>query len=240
MKTNWKSFWDSYRYDGTISESSLFDQVGRTVDGKPVSFDDFAETIEFVARTLDLKPEDVLLEYCCGNGLVTFDLALRVRQVLAFDFTEHLIDAARRFRLRDNVRYWVRDALEPLPQFVRDAGPTKCLMSVGLAHFDPAGFDRVLTNLGAQLDPAPFLLIGIPDIEKQNAFYNTPERQLRLRRLEAQDDQINDGIGRWWHRREIEDVAAHHQLAARFFDDAGPSNHFRMAALLTPAGDDAP
>lgn len=233
MSTLWKSFWDKYRYDGVVSDETLFEQVGRTVNGRPVDALDFGRSIEFVVQTLRLQPDDVVVEYCCGNGLVTYEIGRLVREVFAFDFSEHLVDAARRFRQRENIQYWIADAFEPLPAEIRNRSPKKCLMSFALGHFDAEGLDRILANLYPAPGPQLFLFTGIPDMDKQASFYNTPERQARFRELSARGDVINDGIGKWWDRSEITAVAARHGLQARYFDEPGPSNQFRMAVLLT-------
>jgi hypothetical protein len=109
-------------------------------------------------------------------------------------------------------------------------------MSFALAHFDCTGLERILDNLSAVLEPTSFLLTGIPDIEKQHDFYNTPERAERFQQLRERGDVIHDGIGRWWSRSEISRISLTRGYEATFFAEPGPSNHFRMAALLRSSG----
>ena len=234
MSGPWKEFWDTYRYNGTVSGDTLLEQVGRTVNGKPVDQDEFALSIRFVADKLALNADDVLLEYCCGNGLVSFELAKLVRRVLAMDFTAHLIESAQKFRNAGNIDYWLADALEPLPGRVGDEHPNKFVMAFALGHFQPHELDRILMNLrkvNAE-GPVRFLMTGIPNADRQWDFYNTPERKARFLEQEARGDTIKDGIGRWWTATEIEQVAEPYGLRVETFQEPGRTNHFRMAALL--------
>ena len=233
--SDWKAFWSTYRNADPLSEDTLFQQVGRTINGQPIPPQDFAATIAQIEAELDLGPEHVVFEYCCGNGLVSFELARRVRRVIGVDFMEHLIEAARRFRAAPNVDYHVGDALQPIDPWIADAVPDRYLMASALQHFEPEGLDTILAHLCTVATPGTFrfLLTGIPDDARKWNFYDTDERRARYTSNVAAGDTLNDGLGRWWTQFEIEDIARRHGLTARFAPEPAAINNYRMAALLS-------
>lgn len=235
MSKPWKTFWQTYRFDGSISEDRLFEQVGRTVDGMPVPRADFDLAIQAIAEALDLQHDDCLFEYCCGNGLVTFELAQKVRQVIAVDFSEHLLAAAMRFHQRPNVRYCLGDALQPLSDWLAaEERPNKFLMANSLSYLEPAEFDKLLSNLcsAVGIGSFQFLLTAIPDADMKWNFYNTPERRERHIENLSSGSATRDGMGRWWTREEIARLAKRHGLSASIGTEPGTASHYRMSALL--------
>ena len=107
--TDWRSFWNSYRRKEVASEDDLFIEVGKTVHGLPISREEFRLTIERIVMFLHLKPNDRLLELCCGNGLMTRALAPAVAEIEAVDFGAHLIAHAREQTRNANVHYVCAD-----------------------------------------------------------------------------------------------------------------------------------
>ena len=78
----WTKFWGEYNFDvDSIDEQS---QVFRTRDQIPIGKDAWDHTVELVANHMQFKPNDTLLDICCGNGLLLkhFVVWLRVFQQL--------------------------------------------------------------------------------------------------------------------------------------------------------------
>lgn len=238
MTGTWKQFYQNYRNKVAETEAELFTQVGRTVGGQPISREEFQRGVQHVIATLELETDDVVFEYCCGNGLVTFEIAPLVKRVSATDFTDHLIASANRFRQRENIDYHVRDALEPIVPLVGTLNPTKYLMSYALAHFDPEGLKIILQHI---LDASPkgsvaFLATGVPDGDRMLNFYNTPERQARQRYNEEAGNILNDGIGRWWDSSELVDVAHQFGLGVSVRPEPEGLSNYRMDVLFRRVG----
>ena len=195
MTETWKQFYQNYRNKVAETEAELFIQVGRTVGGQPISREEFQRGVQHVMDALELETDDVVFEYCCGNGLVTFEIAPLVKQVIGIDFTDHLIASAHRLRQRENVAYHVGDATQPIIPFVGTLNPAKYLMSYAMAHFDPESLSTILQHI---FDASPrgsfaFLATGVPDRDRMLNFYNTPERQARQRYNEETGNIFNDG-----------------------------------------------
>jgi SAM-dependent methyltransferase len=235
MSDSWKDFWEDYRRIEAKTEDDLFVQVGRTIGRRPVIEPEFVLEMAQVDHQLDPQADDIVLEYCCGNGLVCYQLAPRVHQVIGIDFTARLIDAARHLRSRANIEYHVRDIREPLADLLGPRRPTRFLMVWGLAYLTPDDLDRVLRHTVAVRDPSRFcfLATGIPDVELQSNFYDTPERRARHLENQARGDEFNDGMGRWWSRAELHEAARRHGLSVKIESAPAKVSNYRMDALFS-------
>ncbi len=63
------------------------------------------EVSELLIERLDLGPSDVVGDLGCGTGRIAARLAPRVRTVHAIDYSERVLDVARRRRPQPNVSY---------------------------------------------------------------------------------------------------------------------------------------
>ena len=61
-KTDWKSFWSSYRKREVRNEEDLYLEVGKTVNQRPISSEAFQLTIDNIIEALNLSRDDRLLE----------------------------------------------------------------------------------------------------------------------------------------------------------------------------------
>ena len=106
--TNWKKIWNDYprRFD----EKDFARQVGLSVDGQPYNSRQVEENTRRIASAIDIQPDDAVLDICCGNGLFTEKLAPLCARIVGVDFSEPLIDIARRYHQPANVEYLVSDA----------------------------------------------------------------------------------------------------------------------------------
>ena len=97
-------------------------QVMRNPHGKSVGPDQVAMIVDAIGKGLDLGPDDVLLDLCCGNGAITDPVFARCRGGLGVDFTPYLIEVAKKnFESSPDRLYLLADALE----FVETTDDTK-------------------------------------------------------------------------------------------------------------------
>jgi cyclopropane fatty-acyl-phospholipid synthase-like methyltransferase len=89
-------------------------QVMRTPHGKPVGEDQVALIVAGIKRNLQLEANDILLDLCCGNGVITDRIFAGCRGGVGVDFTPYLVEVAQRnfqqppartFRLADALEY---------------------------------------------------------------------------------------------------------------------------------------
>jgi SAM-dependent methyltransferase len=231
----WQSFWSSYRASTAAKEDDLFVQVGKTLNGQPIPQPIFRRMVEGIGRKLELKNGQFLLDLCCGNGLITFELARRVSNITAVDFTRHLIESACAFKAAPNIDYVCDDVLRPIAELVGGTRtPDVVLMNDSLAYFHPCGLATLLRNImnARQSLPFRFLVTGIPDHARKQNFYNTPERMARHVQNETAGSVVNDGMGRWWHGDEIRDICAELGLAVDIEAQPVEVSAYRMDALI--------
>src|SRR6185437_14874785 len=102
---NWEKFWQEWRNKDAENEDDLYFQVGLTINKKPMEKEEFDAINESIAENLSLNTNDILAELCCGNGLTTYELKDKVKQIFATDFSEHLLKAANEFKSAPNIIY---------------------------------------------------------------------------------------------------------------------------------------
>lgn len=197
--TRWLLFWD--RSPRQCDPKEHLRQVGRTVDGREVSIEQVALIAEDISSRLCLEPSDVLLDLCCGNGLITARLATRCHHVVGVDFSEPLLAVARREFSPANVEYRL-GSVRNLPGL--NLPPrlfTKVLMYDALQHFTPADFRRLLPQLLTLAAPHCLILLGgVPYKPHRRRLINTRAKWLRYWYLRLSN---RDLIGTWWTRRDV-------------------------------------
>jgi ubiquinone/menaquinone biosynthesis C-methylase UbiE len=90
-----KGFWNRY--------AKLYDFEINRFSGKA-----YAEMYRMMADAL--SPDMNILELATGTGLIAINIAAHVRHVEATDFSPKMIEAAKRKKAPDNVRFSVEDA----------------------------------------------------------------------------------------------------------------------------------
>src|SRR5262245_51565942 len=87
---DWQSYWRLRPFDG-----DALAQVGRTINGRPVSNDQVELIVNAVLEGLSLHQNDHLLDLCCGNGLITKELSKLCEWVTGVDYSHELIRTAK-------------------------------------------------------------------------------------------------------------------------------------------------
>jgi cyclopropane fatty-acyl-phospholipid synthase-like methyltransferase len=234
---NWKNFFQSYRIISVQNDNDLLFQVGSTVAGKPISKEQFDTLINSISTGLNLKPDDTLLEICCGNGVNTFELAKKVKEVVGVDSSAPYLQNAKTYKNSSNIEYILADALEiknALHQLKKVQKFNKILLYSSLAYFKPQELIAILKGIDPFIvDDAAFLIGSILDKGKKWNFYNTTRRKLNYFIYKILGKDL--GVGRWWSRKEIEKIAGDNGYTTRFLEQPSIMHtaHYRVDALLT-------
>jgi SAM-dependent methyltransferase len=236
MNGYWWKFWADYGPAEASSDGDLLRQVAHTVNKQPICRELVVCMLDQIEEKLGLAPTDHLLEFCCGNGFFSYELASKVAWLTGIDFVERNIRIARSQRFRANTTYMVGDATAPLRGlFAGSCTPGKFLMHNSLAYFSQDQFSTILEHVlelrGA--DRIAFLLTGVPNDSLKWNFYNTPNRVARYRENEKQGSQINDGVGRWWRVEEIQEICAGHNLQVEVANTPEKLSCYRMDVLIS-------
>lgn len=236
-KDYWEEYWNAYRLKQANSIDDLYFQVGKTVNKKPISPEAFRAMIGDIHQKLRLHKEDTVIDLCCGNGLVTYELSSSVKEIVAVDFAKHLVDTAMQLRSSPNIAYVQGDAIAVLREVLSSsrAASIKILMHDALAYFEPRQLDGMLAAIHASGagKAIAFFATGIPDGDRKWNFYNTPERKQRY--LDNQDKIANDGMGRWWSKQEIAETCARYPVRYAIEDQAALLSDYRMNLFVERA-----
>ena len=230
---NWQDFWRNYRKNKVTEDYlDLFYQVGKTINKLPIQQNIFDQMILDIINKLELNENDILLELCCGNGLLTKPLSFFVNKIYAFDFTEHLISTAKLKNQNENIEYAVGDVKSDfLNLFSISKMPNKYLMNDSLGYFTVSDLEKILINI--KKSSFIIYITGIPnDLLKWN-FYNTEERKFKYKENVKNGDEFNDGIGRWWKDSELYELSIKLNLKLEIENQHNEISSFRMNAIFT-------
>ena len=200
VETNrdWQAFWTSVGQRTTRED--LLQQVERTSRGKPVPPDQIDLVVRDIASALDLGPDDLLLDLCCGNGLITFRLSSLCRAVVGADYSLELIETARERHARPNTVYLHRAADALLPSDLPADLPTKVCVNAGLQYFTAAMAQRLLQSLRLLRHEFVIYLTDVPDAGKLDTYYDGRQRWEEFERKRAAG---TEPIGTWWDRDHL-------------------------------------
>jgi len=167
----WTKFWCEYDFDATSADEQS--QVFRTRDRIPIDKESWEYTVELVAKHMEFKSNDTLLDICCGNGLFTEAYSGLVESIIAVDISDPLINALKSKNIAnvDAFSDDIRNISFPESSF------SKVLWYAGIQYLPESDIVNYLKELILWMKPNGILLIGdIPDRQKLWGYFNTPER----------------------------------------------------------------
>lgn len=205
-------------------------QVGKTVGGVAVDDGQVAMWQQCIAIALDLGNSDRVADLCCGNGLLTRSVSDACAAVIAVDFSEGLIDVARKHQAAPNIEYRVGDVAELGPEFFRQV--SKVYMYESVQHLSAEQFRKLLEAIRDAGTVRRFFIGGVPDRERFHVFYDTPEKLA----FEAERQKAGQPhIGTWWRRDEMLRVVGAAGMRGNVVDQHADlySSRFRFDCVVT-------
>ena len=200
MSEYWKNFWD--QHVETVSNNP-FVQVGRTLHGQPMSEAMFKRITTHVLEALSLEPSHRILDICCGNGLLSMEIAQHCQHVTGIDFSKKLVEDLQA-KSPENVTGIACDALKA--QF-EPATFDRILLAAALQHFTHSEVISLFQSVSSWLKPGGiFLLTDIPDASRMWNFFDSEERQ------DAYFQSTLDGasiMGTWFDSTWLQKLARH-------------------------------
>jgi len=233
-RRDWRVHWNAVgEWAGPLD---FMEQVKRTVCGQPMSASQVVLSAEVARTALDLDQSDIVLDLGCGNGLVTIRLAEACRAVYAVDYSQDLIEIARRHYAAPNLTYVHCEATELTAAQLDNLRPSKVAMIAGLQYFTVAMLERLLATIGTLTDgSAPVFFSDVPDVDHIQDFYNTPARWAYY---EQQRAMGTEPMGTWWDRRHLAELLRSAGYAAEFRRQAAnryAAYYHRFDLLARPA-----
>ena len=239
---DWKTFFQGYRIIDIKGDADLLFQVGATVGGKPVSREQFDTIILSIEQGLKLSDNDSVLDLCCGNGVITFEIAKKAKKVVGIDSSKPYIDNAVKFKSAENISYLTADVTDT--DKIIEACPgklfNKAYCYASIAYLLPGDLEKLFLLFnkisGANFS---FMLGSVLDRQRKWHFFNTFRRRVHYLigyKLLGRDF----GVGRWWTKKEIETIAKRHKYICRFIeqDKSLHTAHYRFDAVISKAGTD--
>lgn len=233
----WKDFFQKYRIIAITNDEDLLYQVGKTVGGSPITNEQFRALTKSIQKALQLTDKDRMLDLCCGNGVMTYEFAKVVEEIIGVDISAPYIQNANKYKKAINISYHLADAtdLEKLVNKLTTKAFNKVLLYESLAYFTPKDMKKILASL-SRLAASDFkMMIGsILDQKKKWVFFNTLGRKITYifqNKLLGRDK----GLGRWWTEKEIKTIANKFGYNCLFIDQ-NPilhTAHYRFDCVLT-------
>lgn len=231
-KRDWGSHW-AEAVSRTGPEEFLA-QVGLTINGKPNDAVQLGLVEQAVREGLAIAPSDILLDLCCGNGLVTKRIAAVAGRVYGVDFSLALIEVARRHFSAPNIAYVCRSVTDLRIVNIGGDRITKIYMIAALQYFTQESMRSLMSTIRELSGgKAPIYFTDIPDVDHLYDFYNTPERRAEYQRRRAAG---TEAIGTWWSKQALAKILEQSSYAADIVpqDSARYGAHYRFDLLARP------
>lgn len=224
---------------------------------------DMKRLADHVSSLLNLQPTDHLLDLCCGNGLLTVQLAKQAKSVVGVDYSGVLLGQAARIASADNIQYLQGDARNLL-NVLEGKCFNKVIISSAFQYFDNEMGQTVVDALSQIIRPnGKIVILDIPDRAQKlnhmlralvrvivpNRTKNSDRSNKRFQNLSSRIHYLarnavhlislktgQDGLGWWWYRQELIGLAAKSGLDCQCHDvpSDSPMTHYRFDAILSP------
>lgn len=206
---DWRAYWNEA---AQVRAADPLSQVGKTVGGMPVPPGTINLVVAAICRHLALTPSDRVLELCCGNGVITAELAGVCGSIHAVDFSEPLIATARQRFARRNIVYQCADVTCLDAALLRQEFD-KIVMQEALQHLTPEQTEALFASLAASPSGRAGIYLGsIPDVARLRRFYDTSERYADYL---ARTANGTEAVGTWWSGADAVALAERHGYKAR-------------------------
>lgn len=96
-----------------IPEGAYCKQVGKTEGGIPVSTFQLEKIVNSIKESLNLTRSNDVLDLCCGNGMISQAVAVKVNNLIGIDFTAPLIAVAQKDFQAPNIKRLQRRLSSP-------------------------------------------------------------------------------------------------------------------------------
>jgi ubiquinone/menaquinone biosynthesis C-methylase UbiE len=223
---NWETFWDTQAQ--AVSHAK---QVGRLHTGDEHLLNQ--RIAQHIADKLALRPNERLLDVCCGNGELSALLAKKCLEVVGADLSASLLEVAQKTHPLPNLQFVRANSLH--------IGALNQKFDKIVLYFSFQYFERfeegkqVIEELNTLLLPGGKLFVGdTPDARKWWVYYNTPMKVLRYFYQRAKS---TESMGKFWHPNEFKRIAKAVGLELKILEVPAdlPYAHYRFDAVFEKA-----
>jgi len=216
----WQSLWNN-----EAKSSSRFDQVQRK------DMESTCLTVEHILEILAIKKEDVVLDVCCGNGLITKEMSTHCSHITGIDYSEDLLQRAVEYCSMENTSYFFSSAEEFSKLITTKVD--KIYLEFSFQYFEKKRQGkRVIEEMLKVLKPGGKIFIGnIPDQDKLWTFYNTFKKKLFYYAIKTSGKK---SMGKFWKKDELLKICQEIGVQGKVLeqDPKLPYAHYRFDFLI--------
>lgn len=170
MKDN---YWLDYWKEGPLNDKShLQAKVGRTIQGVPISDEDWKNSLEFIFNNLGEMADKDVVDICAGSGVLSVPISKQCRSLLAVDISEKLLEnIPKNAKIKTEI------------QDVRNLNLNRSSFDIAICYFSLQHFSEkdvlsIFQRVYDSLRKDGIFYIGdIPDISRRFQFFNTTQRR---------------------------------------------------------------
>jgi len=206
----WK---EHFNNNASKFKASLLKQVDMTLNGNEVNPEQVELRVNAIRQNLFLNKTDVLLDICCGNGLITEKLSGFVQYVYGVDFSEGLIEIAKSRNKCSYLTYEVGDITKINLQ--KYSSINKINIYAGLQYISIDELQVFFEKIRLHDMPLTVYCANVPDKECLWNYYDTSEKKAFYHQREL------DGaphIGTWFYKNDVARIAKSLGLFLKFLE----------------------
>ena len=220
---NWKKYWDD---NATLYANNSIGQVQRK------DIESTLLTANHIVRVLDIKRVDDVMDVCCGNGILTHQIAKKCNQITGVDDSEKLLNIAKVNYNDLNISYVNCNALE-ISQSIDNKKFDKIYLQFSFQYFDKKkDGEKVISEMLKCLKPNGKIFIGdIPNHDNFFEFYGTFMKKLRY----LKDRMLNKvSMGKFWKVSELDTICEILEVNGTYLEQPKqlPYSHYRFDYLI--------
>ncbi len=173
--------------------NNLQKNIARTKNGLPISDADWNRTLNYIQNIIELRKQDSILEWCCGNGVLIGELAVRCKKAIGVDYSVELIEQLH--NNYNNVETHIEDALD---YKIYANSINKIILYFSIQHFSERdAFKLIIKSINGLKKGGKMFIGDIPDIDNLWNYLNKEEyRKDYFNRLL----QNRPKIGNWFKK----------------------------------------
>ena len=220
---DWKKYWDD---NATLNADNSIGQVQRK------DIESTLLTANHIVRILNIKRSDDVLDVCCGNGILTQQIAKKCKQIIGVDDSIKLLKVAQENYSDLNVSYINCNALK-ISKSIEGKLFDKIYLQFSFQYFEnKKDGERVISEMLKSLKPNGKIFIGdIPNHDNFHQFYGTFMKKLRYLKDRLLD---KNSMGKFWKVSELNAICKKLEVKGTFLEQPKqlPYSHYRFDYLI--------